>query len=461
MSRFICLALLAMLLQIGVAAGEVVYLNDGTRIEGKIKRSPDGWTITKSDGSVVSVKADDVAGIEAGKPATPGPQGADRLASLRRAVDHLSDIQQIIGRYEQFIAANPSFDPSVLADANKDLQMWHDRLDQGLVKLGEKWITPQERDHRRQLAQTAAMSARDLLVQYRYNEAQRALHEAIVQDPASATALYLQGVMLYQQDQLDQARQSFAAANDVLPSYGPILNNLAVIAWRLKSPVAAMNFYNQAMEGSPLAKDILDNVAEALNAMPEQVRQAAVVQRAAVTFRQQDTELQKRAADQGFFRWGSSWVNAKQLEDLKAAAAKVQQQIDQLSKQFDGLTAKIDDLDKEIDDDQRQMHRFEAAATVIDPNGNTIHLPLPQVYYDLKTDVDNLTAKKKDLQNQQEVLRAQAKQLQQGLPTPQYNGVQKIIGLDGVPIRDSTAGDSGGAATQPTFAPDSIPATQP
>jgi len=46
------------------------------------------------------------------------------------------------------------------------------------------------------------MSARDLLVQYRYNEAGRLLHDAIAQDPASATALYLQGVMLYQQDQL-------------------------------------------------------------------------------------------------------------------------------------------------------------------------------------------------------------------------------------------------------------------
>jgi tetratricopeptide (TPR) repeat protein len=268
--------------------------------------------------------------------------------------------------------------------------------------------------------------------------------------------------MYYQQDQVDQSKQSFDAANDVLPTYGPILNNLAVISWRLKSYVAAMNFYDQAMMASPLSKDILDNVAEALNALPERTREAAAVQRAAATFATQDTELQKRAADQGWFRWGANWVTAKQLDDLKAAAAKIQQQIDRLSQQFDALAAKIADLDKEIDDDSRQMHRFEASSTVIDPNGNTIQLPLPQIYYDLKNDVDKLTVGKKDLQNQQEALRAQAKTVQQGLPTPRFSGAQQIIGLDAVPARDPQgAAFSQAASSRPTFAPDSDAATRP
>jgi len=456
------MTLLLIMLHGGVAAGEIVYLNDGTQIEGKITKSADGWTITKDDGGIVHIKAEDVVSIEAGHPAAATAQGADRLASLRRAVDHLSDIHEIIDRYEKFIESNPTFDPSVLDDANKDLQQWHDRLDQGLVKLGNKWITPQERDQRRQAAQTQALSARDLLVQYRYKDAQRLLRQAIDQDPQSAAALYLQGVMYYQQDQIDQSKKSFDAANEILPEYGPILNNLGVISWRLKSFVAAMNFYNQAMIASPLSKDILDNVAEALNALPEQTRQAAAVQRGAATFRAQDTELQKRAADQGWFRWGANWVTAKQLDDLKAAAAKIQAQIDQLSRQFDLVAARIADLDKEIDEDTRQMHRFEASSTVIDPNGNTIQLPLPQIYYDLKNDVGKLTANKKNLQGQQDALRAQAKAVQQGLPTPQFNGVQQIIGLDAVPARDPQgAAYAEPASTRPTFAPASEAATRP
>jgi tetratricopeptide (TPR) repeat protein len=451
------MALLAMVLHGGVAVGETVYLNDGTTVEGKIKKSADGWTVTKDDGAIVHVKTEDVASIEAGSPATPASQGADRLASLRRAVDHLADIHEIISRYEKFIELNPTLDPSVLDDANKDLQQWHDRLDQGLVKLGDKWMTSQERDRRGQLAQAQALSARDLLLQYRYKDAQKLLSQAIEQDPQSASAFYLQGVMLYQQDQLDQARKSFENADDILPNYAPILNNLAVISWRLRSYVAAMNFYNEAMIASPMAKDILDNVAEALNALPPQNQQAAVVQRAAATFRLQDTELQKRAGDQGWFRWGAAWVTAKQLDDLKAAQAKIQQQIDQLSKQFDALSAKVADLDKEIDEDARQMHRFEASSTVVDQNGNTIQLPLPQIYYDLKSDVDKLTIAKKGLQNQQEVLRTQAKAVQQGLPTPKFTGVQQIIGLDAAPVRDA----DGPASTRPSFAPDSGPITRP
>ena len=36
-------------------------------------------------------------------------------------------------------------------------------------------------------------------------------------------------------------------------------------------------------------------------------------------------ELQKQAAQQGFYRWGSAWVNARQLESLKAAQAKIEE----------------------------------------------------------------------------------------------------------------------------------------
>jgi len=49
--RVFSLALLAMVLWCAAARCEVVVLNDGTRIEGKIQRTGDGWTITKADGT--------------------------------------------------------------------------------------------------------------------------------------------------------------------------------------------------------------------------------------------------------------------------------------------------------------------------------------------------------------------------------------------------------------------------
>ena len=63
---------------------------------------------------------------------------------MRRVASHSLDIQDIINRYQKFIAQ--SGDQVVAAEAQKDLQMWQDRQEKGMVKLGDQWITADERE---------------------------------------------------------------------------------------------------------------------------------------------------------------------------------------------------------------------------------------------------------------------------------------------------------------------------
>jgi tetratricopeptide (TPR) repeat protein len=427
-------ALIAFLILSAATHADVINLTDGTKVEGKIQRTSDGWAVTQKDGTITTVPADKVASIEASRGAENVSVAADRLASLRRVAEHLSDLQDIVGRYQKFI--DQAGDQTVVAEANKDLRMWQDRLDQGLVKLGDKWITADERQRRRELAQSEALPAKDLILNYHYKDAEKILQQALEDDPECAAALYLQGVALYKQDQVAQARKFFDAVNQVVHSHAPTLNNLAVIAWRQKSFVVAMSFYGQAMMATPQAKEILDNVAEALNAIPDDNKKAPVVIQAVSLFADQDAQLQQAAAQQGLYRWGATWVTAKQLQDLKAAEAKVKQQLDNIQQQFDALQQKIGEIDSEMSANQGEMDRHQARSMYTDQNGNSIQMPLPDIYYQLRRDNEKLANDKRVIQQGQIALKNREKQVQQEIPVPKFTGLQQIIGVDGVPLRD-------------------------
>jgi tetratricopeptide (TPR) repeat protein len=432
------LLLSAMFFSSVAARADIVYLTDGTKVEGKIHKTDDGWSVTKADGTVVDIDADKVDSIEATPTDAGISVGEDRLLSLRRAVQNMTDPHDIIDRYQKFIATTGN--PTVLAEARQDLQMWQGRLDQGMVKLGDQWIPSGERDRRRALAQSEALPAKDLINNYKYAAAAQILQQAVLDDPQCATALYLQGVMFYKQDQVTEARKSFEAVVPIVPDHGPTLNNLAVIAWREKSFVVAMNYYDQAMMASPVQREILDNVAEAINVVPHENQNAPVVLKGVRLFAEQDTTLQKIAAQQGMYRWGATWVNATQLAELKAAEAKVKQQMDALQQQVDALQQQIDGLNADAAKNQIQMDRLQAQSIIVDRNGNQIQLPLPDDYYQLKNDNASLTSQKQTLVDQQNKLHDRAKDIEAQIPVPKFTGVQQIIGVDGVPVRDVGSG---------------------
>src|SRR5215469_7704289 len=95
----LCLVLLAA----ACCRADIINLTDGTKVEGKIRKTSDGWAVTQKDGTVVNVDADKVASIEASRSPDAISVAEDRLASLRRVAEHLTDLQDIISRYQKFI----------------------------------------------------------------------------------------------------------------------------------------------------------------------------------------------------------------------------------------------------------------------------------------------------------------------------------------------------------------------
>lgn len=437
-------SVLSILLLATMLRADTVTLNDGTTLDGDVKRTNDGFTVKLADGSSRTVNPRDVKSLSIGGGSSHGEQGASAsLSSLRRAVENLNDIDAIITRYQRFIDANKT--TAAGHDAEADLQMWQQRKADGFVHHGGHWVRPDEVAALVGKANDLVEDARDLLRSNKIKEADQTLLNALALDPQNPPALYLHGVIAYRSDKLVDARKAFEAVNAAQPNYPPALNNIAVVLYRQNAVAPALTFYDQAMQASGVNKFILDNVAQTLGVLTEEQKKSPAATKAFRRFAELDTVLQQQLAQKGLYRWGGSWLTQKQLDDLKAGEKDVRDQITALQKQFDDNQARMRQIDLQISANQAQMADMMTRNSYIDKNGTPVSVPLPQIYYQLDSQNSALLTEKKTLEQHVPEMQQQAHDLQARVQHPTYTGVQQIVGLEGMPEIVSTT------ATQPTM----------
>src|SRR5262245_48395705 len=125
------------------ARADVVILRDGTRVEGDLKKGDGGYDVTAANGKVTHVPTNNIKSIEIGR-STGNAAAVDRLASLKRSVESIDDLNQIISRFNAFIQQYKN--TPAAAQAEKELAIWQDRLDKRLVKVGGKWVTAEQQE---------------------------------------------------------------------------------------------------------------------------------------------------------------------------------------------------------------------------------------------------------------------------------------------------------------------------
>jgi tetratricopeptide (TPR) repeat protein len=288
----------------------------------------------------------------------PASEAADRFGSLRRSVENVSDLEQIVNRYQLFIKTYKG--TAVEADAVRDLATWQDRLDKKMLKVGGKWITPEERAGLAEQSLEAADNVRQLLKQGRLKEADSALKTALDVNSKDPALLYLSGVLAYRQDQLSAgAKRRLRQSTHLFPNHAPTLNNLAVILFRQKQYAGALALYDQAMNASPGNKDILNNVAEALDALPETEQNGPAAKKIMRRFTEQETKLGKEMNAQNMYRWGATWVTQEQMTELQAHEREIKDRLDQLAAQFDSQKITIADIEKNLKEANRQIGNLD------------------------------------------------------------------------------------------------------
>jgi len=433
---------------------DTVVLKDGSRIDGDIKRGDGGYDVTDADGKTTHVAFTDVQSIQLGK-AGGGMSAMDKFNSMKRSVESLDDLNKIVGRYTDFIAQNKGTPAAALAE--KELAAWQERLDQHMVKVAGKWVTPEQQDQMIAQSGEIVKQAYELMKANRLKEAEPVLKQALAIDSTNPVANYLEGVLLFRSDKIVPARKSFEAAHAQLPSDAATLNNLAVCAWRQNQPVVSLGFYCDAMLAMPQNKEIVNNVAEALAALKDDFKKTPNAQRASRLFVEQEAALETTMAKYGWYRWGSTWLDQAQLAELKKAEKDLKDKMDQLQKDFDGANQKMAENNDRMQKDQDLMNDLRNSQ--YDSMGHQITNVLPGAYYDADREITRLTEENRTLQENVDKYRVEAKRLEGMKPKPKYTGVQNLIGVEGTPKMESAATDPTPAPAPGTPSP--APSTQP
>ena len=415
-----------------IASADVVHLNDGTTVEGIVRRSDDGWVVT-ANGKSTTIPADQVASIEMKAAAGADARlAAERLASLRRAVQNSDNLPDIIARFQRFV--DTTTDPTAVASAKKDLAQWQDRSAQHMVKAGGNWVLPEAVAGLVDASQSLTIQAHDLLMQGKMNEAEPLLVQAVADDAHNAGAQYLLGVLRYTQETIPAARTAFTAAIAAAPDDAASLNNLAVVLWRQRQFLPAMTNYDSAMQALRVNKFILDNVAAALADLPMEFRQSPVVSKARRHFNEQDLILQQQMAKLGLRRSGSTWINEQQAAEIEQQRKAIQDKIDVLSAEYDKQQDAIHQIDVRMASVAATLHQIEANSFTTDSKGTMIAIPYPPQYEEMKQEMNVMAADRQSKAAKLPPLQQQARALQKQLPAgASAVNVQHIVGPEGMP----------------------------
>jgi tetratricopeptide (TPR) repeat protein len=435
-TRIVVFSLVAALLVSGALA-DVITLQDGTRLEGDVKKADRGWAVTTKDGKDITVPAEQVKSISVGGSAA-GPNGNDAgaeamsgLLSLRRSVENVSDLGQIIERFKKFIDLHN--DSPAALEAQEDLAMWQERLERGLVKHGTHWVTADARSKMADRAQELAAQARDIMQHGRLPDADPILQQALNADPQCVPALYLRGMVLYQQNKIPDSRKMFEAVNGLIADHAPTLNNLAVILWRQNAQGPALSYYDKSITAAPGAKFVLDNVAVALAAVSEGQRKNKIWEALNREFTDQDARLQQLMAAEGWYRWGTAWIDEPAMQKIRDKQKEIEDQIAAVRDSVKDDRERLRQVDDRLAYVQARIHRL-IMNTPVPLKGPWIRMPFPPVYFELQKEKAGLKFDRAELVPKVEAADAQVERLRSQLPQPGFGGTQKLIGIEGMPM---------------------------
>jgi tetratricopeptide (TPR) repeat protein len=423
------------LLLASAAWGDTVTLVNGTKLEGVVRRQGDAWQLTDPAGKVINLPDDQIALIEKTGNVTDAQRVANQLAALRRDAESVADPAAAVNRFLKFIDQHPG--TSAATDAQTEVQLWHDRSAAKLVKAGTKWVTADEYNTLMTQAIGLVEQARQQYKAGAYRDAETAIASILALDANNVSALYLRGLLLVRRDQNVPARKAFERVLALMPDHAPTLNNLAVLSWRQKLYGSAMGFYDKAMIAAPRNRQVLDNVAEALHALPPELADPAIT-KATARFDEQDAELQKELADQGLHRRGGSYLTDVQLRQLEADKDKTDAKQSVIDTDFIRTRQQIVNIESAIELNVTRLQQFQTPGLLYDVYGNLWVRPqMPSLYWQIARETEVLRNDRQALVEKLATLTEKTRQLQQESSpgVGGYTGKQRLIESEGTPLK--------------------------
>lgn len=160
-----------------------------------------------------------------------------------------------------FYLAKPGLTPEQRSKAKAGLEAWKKKAEQGLVRVGEKWMTKKEASELRKRADAKVEHAMELLRLGNGELSRKTLEDASRLDPDSIQADFLMGIVYGLIDDNDKKSQyHFERCLQRDPGNVSVLNNLAISLLFQKKYAPAVQCWKTAAAAAPKMSVLSQNV---------------------------------------------------------------------------------------------------------------------------------------------------------------------------------------------------------
>jgi S1-C subfamily serine protease len=185
------------------------------------------------------------------------------LRALESAANHASTAKDALALYKHF-AATRTMTQAQQEKFNANLQVWEERANKNLFRLGDKWVAEADATRAHEEAAQLFRQAYEMVRILNFEEARKTLERASRVDPNSIAADFTLGVL----NSLTPpnvrspktAEKHFQIVLRRIPGYVPALNNLAIAQIRQEKYAEALRSLREAANLSPTTEEVTHNL---------------------------------------------------------------------------------------------------------------------------------------------------------------------------------------------------------
>ena len=403
------LFVMALLVVTAIARADIITLKNGRVVDGRLYRQNGHYVIKPTSGGVMVVGLGDVASVELQTTRNPAEKARQAWQFLIVQINRKKNVGRIIDLITTYLKTYPH--SPFRSQAEKTLAQFQKYQTDGFVRFSGRWVSLKTRSELLAKCRWITQTARQLLRNGKIIQAVGKSRQALAIDPAYTDALIIGGVAERRLGNMPGATRLFRTVLAAHPRNTIALNDLAIVRFDQHEQPAALRQYQKAINLEAGNRLLLDNISAALRAYQGSHR-AILYRRLQRTFALADRQMRIRMAKKGLYRFGNTWVNARERAYLNRKNRAYQHRKENLAAQYKAAQIELQSVNTQLRQIKRRIAALINTINYSEFNQEALFMQGVMIFLPNEAMLNSDTAALTQAQSQQVKLRTQRVQIQ-------------------------------------------------